>query len=212
MEEEKNYLYKVCRVIYSFLLKFLFRPKIYGTQNIPKDGALIFVGNHRHALDPIVVMSSTNRIVHYMAKEELFKGLHGILFEKIGLIKIYRNKSNPLAILQSEKILNAGGSIGIFPEGTRNRTENELYIYYGEKMSKFKMIPLLLKLKNGKHEGKRRIHKFRTNHVEIDFDEEITFNVDGEKLNAHHFVIDVVPKAITIYNDDEFVQSIMEEN
>lgn len=126
MEEEKNYLYKVCRVIYSFLLKFLFRPKIYGTQNIPKDGALIFVGNHRHALDPIVVMSSTNRIVHYMAKEELFKGLHGILFEKIGLIKIYRNKSNPLAILQSEKILNAGGSIGIFPEGTRNRTENEL--------------------------------------------------------------------------------------
>lgn len=126
MKEEKNYLYKVCKVIYSFLLKILFRPKVYGIDNIPKEGSLIFAGNHKHALDPIVVMSHTNRIVHYMAKEELFKGLHGILFKEIGLIKIYRNKGNPLAVLQAEEILKNGGTIGVFPEGTRNKTEKEL--------------------------------------------------------------------------------------
>lgn len=126
MKENKNYLYKICKIIYSFLLKILFRPKVYGIENIPKEGSLIFAGNHRHALDPIVVMSNTNRIVHYMAKEELFKGLHGIIFEKIGLIKIHRNKSNPLAVIEAENILKEGGTIGIFPEGTRNRTENEL--------------------------------------------------------------------------------------
>ena len=71
-------------------------------------------------------MSSTNRIVHYMAKEELFKGLHGLLFKKIGLIKVYRGRSNPLAIIEAKNILKSGGTIGIFPEGTRNKTENEI--------------------------------------------------------------------------------------
>lgn len=126
MKKERNYIYKICKMIYSILLKVLFRPKVYGIENIPKEGSLIFAGNHKHAIDPIVVMSSTKRQVHYMAKEELFKGLHGIIFEKIGLIKIYRNKSNPLAVIEAEKILKDGGTIGIFPEGTRNKTNKEL--------------------------------------------------------------------------------------
>ena len=76
-------------------------------------------------------------------------------------------------------------------------------------MSKIKMIPLILKLKSGKHEGKRRIHKFRTNHVELELEEEIAFNVDGEKMIDKKFIIDVIPKAITLYNDKEFVEAIM---
>lgn len=100
-----------------------------------------------------------------------------------------------------------GGGFNIAPKA--ELTDGLLDIYYAEKMSKIKMIPLILRLKNGKHEGKRRIHKFRTNHIEIDFDENITFNVDGEKLTNNHFVIDVIPKAITIFNDEEFVRDIM---
>ena len=78
-------------------------------------------------------------------------------------------------------------------------------------MPKLKIIPLILKLKKGKHEGKRRIHKFRTNHIELNLDEEITFNVDGEKLTDNHFVIDIIPKAISIYNDNEFIDKIIAE-
>ena len=76
-------------------------------------------------------------------------------------------------------------------------------------MSKIKMIPLILRLKKGKHEGKRRIHKFRTNHVELELDEKITFNVDGEKLTENKFVIDVLPKSITLFNDNDFVEKIL---
>ena len=79
-------------------------------------------------------------------------------------------------------------------------------------MSKIKMIPLILRLKKGKHEGKRRIHKFRTDHVELELEEDIIFNVDGEKLDGKQFVIDVIPKAITIYNDEEFVNEILNCN
>ena len=124
--KEKNIVYNLIKPIYTILLKIIFRPKVIGKENIPKDGSLIFAGNHKHAVDPTMVMMSTDRIVHYMAKEELFKGLHGILFRQIGLIKIYRGKSNPQAVIEAEKILKAGGTIGIFPEGTRNKGKEEL--------------------------------------------------------------------------------------
>lgn len=97
-----------------------------------------------------------------------------------------------------------GGGFNIAPKA--ELTDGLLDIYYGEKMSKIEMIPLLLKIKKGKHEGKRKIHKFRTDHVEIDFEEEITFNVDGEKVTNNHFTIDILPKVLNVYNDDEFVQ------
>ena len=100
-----------------------------------------------------------------------------------------------------------GGGFKIAPKS--ELTDGLLDIYFVEKMRKIRMIPLLLKVKNGKHEGKRKIHKFRTNHVEINLKQEVTFNVDGEKITDKHFNIDLVPKAINIYNDDEFVQNIM---
>ena len=71
-------------------------------------------------------MTNTDRIVHYMAKESLFKGIHGKLLESIGIIKVYRTKSNPRAVTEAIEILKNGGVIGIFPEGTRNKTNQEL--------------------------------------------------------------------------------------
>lgn len=126
MKKEKNFVYSFLKPIYTILLIILFRPKIIGKENIPKDGALIFAGNHKHAVDPTMVMMSTSRLVHFMAKEELFKGLHGWAFEKMGLIRVRRDKSNPGAVIDAENILNNGGTIGIFPEGTRNKGKDEL--------------------------------------------------------------------------------------
>lgn len=100
-----------------------------------------------------------------------------------------------------------GGGFNIAPKS--ELTDGLLDIYFVEKMNKLRMMPLLLKVKKGKHEGKRKIHKFRTNHVEINLDKEVTFNVDGEKVTDKNFIIDLIPKAIKVYNDDEFVQNIM---
>lgn len=125
MKENKK-TYKNLKIIYSNLLKILYRPTVYGKENIPEEGPIIFVGNHIHALDPIVVMTYTKRTVHYMAKESLFKGIHGKILENIGTIKVYRTKSNPKAVTEAEEILRKGGTVGIFPEGTRNRTNQEL--------------------------------------------------------------------------------------
>ena len=100
-----------------------------------------------------------------------------------------------------------GGGFNIAPKS--NITDGLLDIYYVERMNRFKIIPLLLKLKKGKHEGKRRVHKFRTDHIELEIEENVIFNIDGEKLEGNKFIIDVLPKAITVYNNKEFVDKII---
>ena len=149
MKENKK-LYKFLKIICTALLKILYRPVAYGTENIPEEGPIIFAGNHIHAVDPVVVMTHTKRMVHYMAKESLFKGIHGKVFESIGLIKVYRTKSNPTAVIEAQKVLEQGGAVGIFPEGTRNRTDKELLKFkHGAvsiaKQANAKIVPFAIK-------------------------------------------------------------------
>lgn len=170
--KENKLLYGICKIIYSFLLKMLYRPKAKGKENIPKEGSLIFAGNHRHAFDPVMVMSNTNRTVHFMAKEELFKGLHGMLFNNLGLIKVYRDKiKNTTSIIEAEKVLQNAGTIGIFPEGTRNRTDKPLLKFKAgavklAKRTNTKIIPFVIR-------GKYKL--FRKG-LEIEFGEPIDIN------------------------------------
>ena len=155
--KENRVIYGICKMIYSSLLKILYRPKVYGTGNIPNEGAIIFVGNHKHAFDPVVVMANTKRIVHYMAKESIFKGVHGLIFKSIGLIKVYRTRSNPMAVVEAVEILKNRGAVGIFPEGTRNKTAEDLLKFrHGAvaiaKQANSKIIPFAIK-------GKYKIFK-----------------------------------------------------
>jgi len=148
--KENKILYKTLKVICKIILKILYRPKVIGTENIPEKGAIIFAGNHKHAFDPVVVMTKTKRTVHYMAKESLFKGLHGLILKSIGTIKVYRTKSNPTAVIEAEKALENGGTVGIFPEGTRNRTNQELLKFrHGAvaiaKQAKAQIIPFAIR-------------------------------------------------------------------
>lgn len=182
MEKERNFIYKFIRVICIVLLKVIYRPKVIGKENIPEKGPIIFAGNHKHAVDPVMVITSTNRIVHYMAKEELFKGFYGKIFEKMGLIKVYRGRGNPLAVIEAEKILQSNGTVGIFPEGTRNKTQQEILKFrYGTviiaKKTNSKIVPFAIR-------GKYRI--FRKG-IEIEFGKPI--EVQGmEKEEANKYL------------------------
>lgn len=181
MKKEKNFIYSLVKPIYSILLKIIFKPKVIGKENIPETGALIFAGNHKNAVDPTMVMSSTNRVVHYMAKEELFKGIHGLIFEKMGLIKVSRKKANPKAVIKAEKILNDGGTIGIFPEGTRNKGKEELLKFrYGTvaiaKKTNTPILPFAIRNK----------YKVFKKSVEIEFGKPINVsNMQIEEANEY---------------------------
>ena len=116
-------LYKIIRPIGKGLFKILYRPKIIGKDYIPKSGRIVLAGNHKNNLDCMMVISSTKRCVHFLAKEELFKGPFGWFFKSIGLIPVKRKVKDGKALPKSVKYLENEKLIGIFPEATFNRGE-----------------------------------------------------------------------------------------
>lgn len=116
-------LYKIVRPIGSGLFKILYRPKIIGKEKIPKTGRIVLAGNHKNNLDCIMVIASTKRCVHFLAKIELFKGPLGWFFKAMGLIPVKRKMKDGKALPESIKYLENEKLIGIFPEATFNRGE-----------------------------------------------------------------------------------------
>ena len=113
---------------YSFLQKLVkiatkiyIRPVYEGLENIPKEGAFIFAGTHIYFVDPGPIMSVTNRNVHFLAKASLFKFPQSLIFNNLGLIKVYRNGKDSDAYKDAIEYLKKGEIIGIYPEGTRER-------------------------------------------------------------------------------------------
>ena len=114
-------LYDVAK--YSFWAFFgtIWRMRVHGAQNVPKDGPVIFACNHVSYLDPPVLGTASPRRISYMAKEELFRiPVLGPAIAAVGAYPVDRKGSATAAIKRSVEVLMAGGSIGIFPEGTRN--------------------------------------------------------------------------------------------
>ena len=122
MEKVKDpLLYKILRPIAKWLFILLYRPKIIGKENIPKDGGYVLAGNHTNNLDCIILMASTKRCIHFLAKEELFKGLFGWLFKVMGLIPVKRKTKDGKALPRAIQYLENDKVIGLFPEATINR-------------------------------------------------------------------------------------------
>lgn len=116
-------LYKILRPIITILFKLLYRPKIIGRENIKKSGRLILAGNHTNNLDSALLISSTKRNIHFLAKIELFKGIKKILFANMGLIPVNRKTKDHNALESAYNYLNNDKLIGIFPEGTIGKNE-----------------------------------------------------------------------------------------
>ena len=53
--------------------KLFYRLEINGGENIPKEGPLIFCGNHRSYIDPPLIVTTAKRDIKFLAKEELYK-------------------------------------------------------------------------------------------------------------------------------------------
>ena len=117
-------LYRILRPIINILIKIIFRPKYIGLENIPKKEKVVLAGNHTNNLDCLLLISSTKRTIHFLAKDELTKGLKKILFNNMGIIPVNRKIHDKNALSKAIETLENGKVIGIFPEGTINKTKD----------------------------------------------------------------------------------------
>lgn len=104
--------------------KLVYRLEINGLENVPKEGPIIFCGNHRSYIDPPLIVATAKRDMKFLAKEELYKNKFlaflGWAFEAI---PVKRDEKDISAIKTSLKDLKEGKCIALFPEGTRNGLE-----------------------------------------------------------------------------------------
>lgn len=117
--------YTLVKPIVKLLFYTLFRPTIKGRENLPKKGPFVLAGNHTKWLDSVMLVSVTPRNqVHFLAKEELWHGKGWIVVKAMGCIPVNRKIHDKDALIKAYEYLNNGSCIGIFPEGTINRTED----------------------------------------------------------------------------------------
>lgn len=124
---KRNYFwYKLFKFILGPIYKFYYNPKIINKEVIPKSGPILIVGNHKHIMDQCSIIIATKRPITYMAKKEYFEGKTSWFFKLVGCIPVNRKINDKAATNSALEILNADGAVGLFPEGTRNKTKEFL--------------------------------------------------------------------------------------
>lgn len=118
----KHIFYTLFSPIVSVLFYIIFLPKVKGIENISKKRGAVLAGNHRSNLDCFMVILSTGRCVHFLAKSELFKlSFFNWFFKNSGLIPVYRNGKDKKAFESAVGCLKSGRLVGVFPEGRLNK-------------------------------------------------------------------------------------------
>lgn len=97
----------------------LYRRRLEGVHQVPPRGPVVIVANHVGFLDGPVVYLASPRPVHFLVKRAYFVGPLAWLLTAVGQIPITQNSGDREALGAARRVLDAGGVIGVFPEGTR---------------------------------------------------------------------------------------------
>ncbi|HEX3468297.1 MAG TPA: lysophospholipid acyltransferase family protein [Candidatus Elarobacter sp.] len=120
--------YAVAKLVVTSSFRLLFRFRVAGAQNVPRDGGVIIAANHVSNLDPPLLGCAAPRPISYMAKKQLFAiPVLGFVISHLNAFSVDREAGGTAALRASLRMLKEGRCVGIFPEGGRNLTgTNEL--------------------------------------------------------------------------------------
>lgn len=130
-------LYRFAWTLCRTILLFLRGMEVHGLENIPASGGLVVASNHKSYWDPIIVGCAfpKKRHIFFMAKAELFKiPVLGAIIHRLGAFPVKRDGADRSAIRIAINHLVSGEVVGIFPEGTRNKSEGTLDPHLGAAM------------------------------------------------------------------------------
>jgi 1-acyl-sn-glycerol-3-phosphate acyltransferase len=115
--------YWILKAVLTPVLRFLFKVRVTGAENIPEDGPVIMASNHISFCDSIFLPLVLKRRITFVAKAEYFDDPKTAwFFRAVGQIPIRREggSASQRALETARGVLEDGGVFGIYPEGTRS--------------------------------------------------------------------------------------------
>lgn len=122
-------MYKLAANVVKVILKLMgSKARVYGEENLPKEGGFIIACTHTGYVDILNLgVAMYPREIHFMAKKQLFemKGL-GWLVKHLNAFPVDRDNPGPSVIKIPSQLLKEGKIVGIFPSGTRSAEGTDL--------------------------------------------------------------------------------------
>jgi len=105
------------------VVRFLFRLRATGLENLPADGGFVLAANHTSNFDPwpLGLPLLRQRWLRFMAKSELYWWPLGRVLDAAGAFPVERGKGDLEAIAKAVELVRSGEVVVMFPEGTRQR-------------------------------------------------------------------------------------------
>lgn len=128
----RRYFHKIISILFIIVLRLYYRRKVIveNKPKVEKKKNYIYALNHSFYLDGSAVIATANKNVYSLfgATEQLDVDLATFFIWFSGLIYVNREdkKSRKDSLLKMSRVLKAGNSILIFPEGRWNDSENLL--------------------------------------------------------------------------------------
>ncbi|MGD0166093.1 MAG: lysophospholipid acyltransferase family protein [Gaiellaceae bacterium] len=99
------------------------RVRSYGHEHVPKEGGLVIAMNHFSMIDPPAFGGVCPRRTYFLAKSEVMSApVISRVLRFFGTIPVRRGESDREAVRMMREIARAGEALGVFIEGTRQRT------------------------------------------------------------------------------------------
>ncbi len=162
--KRKHTLYENLLSFFSGFIRWLFRVRVEGLENIPKGGCLLCC-NHIDYPDAMILAASLPRSVRFLAKRELFHiPFISWFLKKSGAIPVRRNSADLSAIKGVIQAAQNGEAVAIYPQGHRCKGKDPrateirngigMMAYYASAP----VVPVCIHLKKNRYAPFRRTH------------------------------------------------------
>jgi len=116
-------LYNVVAAASWPILHWLFRLRVQGKENVPKDGGYVLACNHLSNFDPwpLGMPLWPQRWLRFMAKAELYWWPATLILNAAGAFPVHRERADVEAVQTAVRLAREGNVVVMFPEGTRRK-------------------------------------------------------------------------------------------
>jgi len=115
-----GFLYSLSKYGSRVVFTAFFKVRVFGRENVPRQGPVLLAGNHQSYLDPVLCGMGLARELDYMARDSLFRNkIFGAYISSLNAFPIQRDQADIKAIKQIISRLQDKRAVVLFPEATR---------------------------------------------------------------------------------------------